>query len=127
MVSCVMRRIFYIPYIFITGITGIIGFLVMISAWLQFKKVGTAVCPTATSSKIVTNGIYKYSRNPMYLGMIIMLTGTSFFMGTIVSMIAPILMFLIIDKIFIPYEEEKLFFAFGEPYSLYIKETRRWL
>jgi protein-S-isoprenylcysteine O-methyltransferase Ste14 len=63
----------------------------------------------------------------MYLGMLIMLTGASFLMGTIPSMLAPIGFFIIIDRVFIPYEEEKLLSDFGDVYSKYQMVTRRWL
>ena len=117
----------HIPYKLIATLSIIFGFTVMTWAWLQFRKSDTAVCPTSKSSLIVTHGIYKYSRNPMYLGMLFMLTGASFLMGTIPSMFAPIGFFIIIDKVFIPYEEEKLLTAFDDVYSNYQMVTRRWL
>jgi protein-S-isoprenylcysteine O-methyltransferase Ste14 len=116
-----------IPNILMASISIIFGFTVMTWAWLQFRKSETAVCPTAKSSLIVTRGVYKYSRNPMYLGMLLMLAGASIFMGTIPSMFAPIAFFVIIDRVFIPYEEEKLMSSFGDVYSNYQKVTRKWL
>jgi protein-S-isoprenylcysteine O-methyltransferase Ste14 len=59
--------------------------------------------------------------------MLFMLTGASFLMGTISSMFAPIGFFIIIDRVFIPYEEEKLLSDFGDVYSNYQMTTRRWL
>jgi protein-S-isoprenylcysteine O-methyltransferase Ste14 len=117
----------HIPYKLIAGVSIVFGFAVMTWAWLQFRKSDTAVCPTSITSRIVTNGAYKYSQNPMYLGMLIMLTGASFLMGTIPSMFAPIGFFIVIDRAFIPYEEEKLLSVFGDVYSKYQMVTRRWL
>jgi len=119
--------ILYVPYTLIGAISIVLGFTVLLRAWLQFKKVGTAVCPTAKSSLIVTDGIYKYSRNPMYLGMLVMLTGASLMMGTIPAMFAPIGFFIVIDKVFIPFEEEKLQNFFGDVYAAYLTQTRRWV
>ncbi len=99
----------------------------MIWAWLQFKKTKTAVCPTAKSSLIVTNGLYRYTRNPMYLGMLTILLGASLLMGTMQSMLPPAAFFLIIDKVFIPYEEDKLMAQFGEGYTEYMESVRRWI
>jgi protein-S-isoprenylcysteine O-methyltransferase Ste14 len=99
----------------------------MIIARLQFKKSDTAVRPTAETSRIIKNGMYRYSRNPMYLGMFLILLGTSFIMGTMPSMLAPAVFFLIIDKIFIPYEEDKLLSSFGDTFNEYMMATRRWL
>jgi protein-S-isoprenylcysteine O-methyltransferase Ste14 len=121
------QTLFYIPYILIAGLSIIFGSTVVTWAWFQFKKSDTAVCPTSRTSRIVTNGVYKYSRNPMYLGFLFMLIGGSFLMGTMPSMFAPIVFFIIIDKVFIPYEEEKLLSAFGDEYSNYQRVTRRWL
>jgi protein-S-isoprenylcysteine O-methyltransferase Ste14 len=59
--------------------------------------------------------------------MLFMLTGASFLMGTMPSMFAPIGFFIIIDKVFVPYEEKKLLSAFGDAYSKYQMVTRRWL
>ncbi len=67
------------------------------------------------------------SRNPMYLGMLMMLIGSSFLVGTIPSLFAPVAFFLIIDKVFIPYEEEKLVETFGAEYSYYAQKVRRWI
>ena len=103
------------------------GFIIMMWGWLLFRKVKTAICPTIRASALVTAGIFKISRNPMYLGMLMMLMGSSFLMGTIPSLFAPIAFFLIIDKVFIPYEEEKLVETFGAVYSDYAQKTRRWI
>jgi protein-S-isoprenylcysteine O-methyltransferase Ste14 len=96
-------------------------------AWFQFQKSKTAVCPTSETATIVTNGAYRICRNPMYLGMLLMLTGISFFMGAVQAFFAPAAFFIIMDKVFIPYEEEKLLKGFENSYAEYIKRTRRWL
>jgi protein-S-isoprenylcysteine O-methyltransferase Ste14 len=121
------QTLLYIPYKWIAGASIIFGFAIMTRAWLQFRKSDTAVCPTSKASLIVTNGMYKYSRNPMYLGMLVMLTGGSLLMGTIPAMFAPMVFFIIIDKVFIPYEEEKLQNFFGDVYFQYQLVTRRWI
>lgn len=110
------------------GTIGIVfGFTVLLWAWLQFKKSKTAIRPTAKSSLIVRNGLYRYTRNPMYLGMLSILLGAAFMMGTIEAMFAPIAFFLIIDKVFIPCEEEDLLTQFGEGYAEYVESVRRWI
>ena len=117
----------YLPYKLVASIFIILGFAGLILAWLQFKRSDTAVSPTAETSGIIKNGMYHYSRNPMYLGMLLILLGASFIMGTLTSMVAPAVFFLIIDKIFIPFEEEKLLASFGNSYNEYMMTTRRWL
>ena len=121
------NTLLYMPYKLVASICIIAGFAGMILAWLQFKRYDAAVCPIAETSRIIMNGMYRYSRNPMYLGMFLILLGASFIMGTLPSMVAPAVFFLIIDKFFIPYEEEKLLLSFGDSYNEYMMGTRRWL
>jgi protein-S-isoprenylcysteine O-methyltransferase Ste14 len=121
------NTVLHLHYKLIGSICIIGGFVVMMWGWLLFRKVKTAICPTGIPSALVAAGVFKISRNPMYLGMLMMLMGSAFLMGTIPSLFAPIAFFLIIDKVFIPYEEKKLVEVFGEDYSDYAKKTRRWI
>ena len=121
------NTLLYLPFSLLAGACIIVGFTVMTFAWLQFRKSDTAVCPTAKTSRIVMDGLYRYTRNPMYLGMLLMLLGASFIMGTAPSMLAPVAFFIIIDKVFIPYEEDSLLSSFGDSYSAYMKVARRWI
>ena len=74
------ETVLYIPYKLIGSIGIISGFAIMMWAWLQFQKANTAVCPTAKTATIVIDGAYRVCRNPMYVGMLFMLTGIAFFM-----------------------------------------------
>lgn len=121
------ETVLYIPYKLIGSIGIISGFTVMIWAWFQFQKAETAVCPTSKTTTIVTNGAFQISRNPMYLGMLSMLTGIAFLMSDLQAFFAPAAFFIIMDKVFIPYEEEKLLHGFDYHYAEYMKRTRRWL
>jgi protein-S-isoprenylcysteine O-methyltransferase Ste14 len=121
------QTILYIPHKLIGSICIISGFTIMMWAWFQFQKVKTAVCPTAKTTAIVINGAYRICRNPMYLGMLFMLTGIAFFMGEVQAVFAPVAFFIIMDKVFIPYEEEKLLKGYENHYAEYMKRTRRWL
>ena len=121
------ETVLYIPYKLIGSIGIISGFAIMMWAWFQFQKANTAVCPTAKTATIVIDGAYRVCRNPMYLGMLFMLTGIAFFMGSAQAFFAPAAFFIIMDKVFIPYEEEKLLKGFENHYAEYMKRTRRWL
>jgi len=76
---------------------------------------------------LVKGGIYKYSRNPMYLGFVILLFGISFVLGNLISFISPVFFFVVINWMFIPYEEEKMKVEIGLEYLEYIKKVRRWI
>ena len=121
------ETVLYLPYKLIGSIGIISGFTIMMWAWFQFQKTKTAVCPTSKTTTIVINGAYRICRNPMYLGMLLMLTGIAFFMGDVQAFFAPAAFFIIMDKVFVPYEEEKLLQGFGNNYAEYMKRTRRWL
>ena len=117
-------------YIYSNKILGVIlgagGFGIMIWGWWLFRKNNTAICPTAKTDRLVTSGIYKFSRNPMYLGMVAMLLAVSISIGTIPFYLAAVAYFIIINNAFCPFEEDKLTDAFGEVYLSYKKEVRRW-
>jgi protein-S-isoprenylcysteine O-methyltransferase Ste14 len=103
------------------------GFTVMMLAWWQFKERKVAICPTADTDYLITDGIYRLTRNPMYLGMVAMLGGVAVFFGTLPFYAVTIVYFVLIDRWFCPYEEEKLLVTFGRDYDAYRLKVRRWV
>jgi len=99
----------------------------MIWAWWLFQKVETAVCPTENSEVLVTSGIYRLTRNPMYLGMVLMMAGVALWFGTLPYYLATVLFFLVINQFFCPFEEQRLISTFGEQYAVYRRSVRRWV
>ncbi len=79
------------------------------------------------STSLVTEGIYRYTRNPMYLGMALLLLGLSLCFRNVIGLIVPVLFFLIIDLVFIPFEEKKMEITFGESYLAYKDKVRKWI
>jgi protein-S-isoprenylcysteine O-methyltransferase Ste14 len=119
--------VLHLPYPFLGTALTAAGFAVMMWAWVSFRRAKTAVCPTSASSALVTTGVYRVTRNPMYLGMLGMLCGAAFFLGDLPAFLAPVAFFLVIDKVFIPYEEEDLRGTFRAAYEQFVEHTRRWL
>ena len=76
---------------------------------------------------LITDDIYNLTRNPMYLGILLMLLGTAIGSGGLFFYIATLLFFLIIDRVFCPYEEAKLAHAFSDEFRRYRNRVRRWL
>jgi len=109
------------------GILGTVGFAVMMWAWWLFRKSDTAICPTAKTEHLITTGVYRHTRNPMYLGVISMLLALAICVGTLPFYIAAAVYFVVINHVFCPYEENKLAGAFGESYLSYKRRVRRWL
>jgi len=106
---------------------GVAGFAVMMWAWWQFKDHKVAICPTDITDYLITDGLYRLTRNPMYLGMILMLFAIAVFVGTLPFYVAAFVFFTIINWLFCPYEEDKLMRAFGQDYSDYRTRVRRWI
>jgi protein-S-isoprenylcysteine O-methyltransferase Ste14 len=110
------------------GIAGVFSgiFMAAISAHL-FKKAGTGIKPFDEVTTLVKDGFYRYSRNPMYLGMCLMLTGSAFLMGNIGALLPiPVFVWIIRNK-FVAAEERFLEASFGERYLEYKSTVRRWL
>lgn len=103
------------------------GFYAMMAGWWLFKKHRTVICPTGSPSSLVVGGIYRITRNPMYLGMFAMLLGLAVIVGSIPFYTAAIAYLLVMDVVFCPYEEEKLLRLFGDDFLRYRTKVRRWL
>jgi len=92
-----------------------------------FKRAGTSIVPFDDATTLVKIGIYRYSRNPMYLGMFLMLTGVAFLMGSVGSVLPIVVFILVIRNNFVLGEERFLEARFGQQYLDYKSKVRRWL
>jgi protein-S-isoprenylcysteine O-methyltransferase Ste14 len=79
------------------------------------------------TSALVTRGLYRFTRNPMYLGLLILLTGFAVFMGSLTPLIMLPLFVMVMNRQQILHEERVLEEKFGEEYLVYKKRVRRWL
>ena len=106
-----------------------LGILVFINPVLKFIKSKTTINPIQfeETNRLVTSGIFKYSRNPMYLGMLMIIISTSIFYLNIYSILTPFLFILWINKFQIKREEVFLTKKFGKEYLSYKNKTRRWI
>jgi protein-S-isoprenylcysteine O-methyltransferase Ste14 len=103
------------------------GIGVMLWAWRHFRQVHTPVAPTTTPFVLVDAGPYRFSRNPMYLGIAVALLGLGLALGVPFMALAAAAFALIVHRIHIPHEEAALQRAFGGWYSDYAATVRRWL
>ena len=78
-------------------------------------------------SSLVTRRPYSYSRNPIYLGFLLITLGTGTILSSLSAFIAPIIFFLVVNTIIIPFEENRLQKNFGIEYERYKASVRRWL
>ena len=92
-----------------------------------FKKADTGIVPFDEATKLVTDGFYRFTRNPMYLGMILLLLGVALLFGSIGALLPVPLFILVIHNNFILDEEHFLEAAFGQQYLDYKSKVRRWI
>ena len=110
-------------------ITIVAGLIIIFVAAKQFKAANTTINPTKpeTASVLVSNGVFSYSRNPMYLGMLIIIIGFSIIHNLIAIIVfMPLLIIYMINFQIIP-EEEAMKILFKEKFLNYSKKTRRWI
>ena len=108
-------------FIILTGI-----FLVYISL-KKLSKMGTTFIPDGQPNKLVIDGPFRVSRNPIYLGMLFILLGTAISLQSLSALLIAFIFFLIINFTWIKHEEEKLASTFNEEWKEYLAKTRRWL
>lgn len=112
----------------IIGVLLIAGsFWLLGSAMLMFQREGTNVLPTLPALKVVTGGPYRFTRNPMYLGMVLFLLGTSLVFSLEWGIILTPILWLAFDRLIVAREEAYLTGKFGPDYRALLSRTRRWL
>jgi protein-S-isoprenylcysteine O-methyltransferase Ste14 len=106
------------------------GLVVCALGVLPFHRAGTTLDPTRPErvSSLVTTGIYAVSRNPMYLGFLLLLIAWGFYLGHWPGLLlGPIGLVLYLNRVQIRREEQVLRAAFGARYEEYSRRVRRWL
>jgi len=96
---------------------------------IAFVRRHTTVNPLrpANTSALVTNGIYRITRNPMYVGLVMFLTAWAVYLGAAWPLLGPVVFVLYITRFQIRPEERVLTTLFGEAYTDYTRRVRRWL
>ena len=106
----------------------LIGLFVLLHCIIRFAVVGRGtLSPIDPTKKLVTSGIYRYSRNPMYLGVLTTLIGEALFFKSYHLGIYLLIMALIFNFFILVVEEPRLQEDFGDEYSHYRNKVRRWL
>lgn len=104
-----------------------VGLWLLISGSGRFGKARTNIHTFRDPDVLVTDGPFRISRNPMYLGFAAVLLGSALALGTVTPLIACALFLLAADRWYIPFEERACEARFGEAYRSYRARTRRWL
>jgi protein-S-isoprenylcysteine O-methyltransferase Ste14 len=106
-----------------------VGGMVAMGAGIRFRRANTTVNPLKpqAASSLVTTGIYRYTRNPMYLGLLFLLVAWAVFLLSPFSLLGPVAFVVFIGRFQIAPEERVLLGLFGAEYSAYRSRVRRWL
>ena len=92
-----------------------------------FKRAGTTVKPFDEPAALVTTGAFRVSRNPMYLGFVLILGGIALLLGSFSPWVVVAVFAVAMDRLFIRHEERALEQRFGAAWSEYRAKVRRWL
>jgi protein-S-isoprenylcysteine O-methyltransferase Ste14 len=103
------------------------GVVLAVSGVSAFRRVRTPVIPFERSTTLVTSGVYRFTRNPMYLGLSLVVAGTAVVLGSIGAFVPLPLFVWIIESGYIRAEERFLAEIFGNDYLHYTHAVRRWL
>lgn len=105
----------------------ILGNFVLISARRIFSKFKVSVEPNEKTVILVDAGIYKFSRNPMYLAIILIILGLAILLADLTPFIFVLIYFLILNYYYIPNEERKLKKRFKNKWLEYSNKVGRWI
>jgi protein-S-isoprenylcysteine O-methyltransferase Ste14 len=119
---------FVVPWLLAAAVA-LTGFVVSILGALEFRRARTTLNPLKPqeASALVSRGIFRWTRNPMYLGMALVLLGWGLYLGNFGALALIGLFVMYIDRFQIDPEERALQARFGEAFADYRKRVRRWL
>lgn len=104
-----------------------LGIALNLAADRSFKNRNISVKPLEKTTALITDGVFRVSRHPMYLGMVLILLGVAILLGTLTPFVVVFAFAFLMDIAFIRFEEKKLEETFGEAYLEYKKKVRRWV
>ncbi|MDW3648405.1 MAG: isoprenylcysteine carboxylmethyltransferase family protein [Bacteroidia bacterium] len=107
----------------------ILGSASGMAAIIAFRAAKTSLDPMNPSktSVLITEGIFQWTRNPMYLGLLAILIGWAFYLQNALALFVLAFFYVYMSRVQIKSEEEALQEKFGESYTVYTEKVRRWL
>jgi protein-S-isoprenylcysteine O-methyltransferase Ste14 len=106
----------------------VLGAVPPLWAIMLFRREGTELNPTSpANAKLVTGGPFRFTRNPMYLGLVIETLGIAVWVGAWPMFAAPLALFVTSNWVHIPFEEAKMRRQFATGFDAYARQVRRWV
>jgi len=124
---CPVARFIAYPYNFLGGVPLLLGVILNLVADAAFKKHGTTVKPFEESTALITGGVFRISRHPMYLGMLLILLGIATLMGSLTPFVVVVAFGISMELVFVRFEESMLEKKFGRIWLEYKRQVRRWI
>lgn len=117
-----------IPILRVVGM-GLVGCAILLALYSlgTFLAARTTIVPFSAASKLVTWGPYQFTRNPMYVSLILAYIGVAAIFSQLLVLILLLVPIILVRTIVIPFEEERMREVFGEAYNQYYLRVRRWL
>lgn len=110
-----------------TDTSCIVGMAIGFSGVYQFRKAKTNIRPFREADKMVTSGPFRFTRNPMYLGIVLLLVGLWILLGALSPIIGIVIFMVTADRWYIRVEEQMLLQKFGPEFEAYCSNVRRWI
>ena len=104
-----------------------LGFLLGIAALIEFRRALTTLDPHGSVNQLVTSGIYRFTRNPIYLGFLLLVIGLPLNAGLYWGIVLAPFYVLVMNRLIIQHEDAYLERKFGKAYTGYLSRVRRWL
>jgi protein-S-isoprenylcysteine O-methyltransferase Ste14 len=107
----------------------VLGALIAVAGVVSFRHARTTVDPTSPerASELVTSGVYRYTRNPMYVGFALILLGWAAMLQNAFALLGPAVFVVWIDRFQVRFEERAMRAKFADAFEAYCRRTRRWL
>lgn len=122
-----IEEVIVYPRLLFGSVPLILGIALNLIADRAFKTFNTTVKPFEESTALVTTGVFRVTRHPMYLGMTLILIGLALFMGSLAPFFVAPVFAVLMEQIFIKTEERMLEEKFGENWLNYRSKVRRWI
>ena len=132
--SIVLQIILLFSFPISFDLSSLLGLILILSGislvFVSFRfmrKMKTTFIPDGTPEVLISSGPFKFSRNPIYLGMLTILVGVAFLMSSLSAIIIAFVFGIIINFTWIAHEEKKLHELFSEDWENYSSKVRRWI
>lgn len=115
------------PWSYVGIPIAVLGILISFAGARMFKAEETNIMTFDKPDKLVTTGLFAWSRNPMYLGFAFCALGGALTMGTVSPLIISGVFCIALDRWYVRFEEAMMHATFGANYAAYCEQVRRWV